>query len=77
VTEFQALVTGALVGAMLRAHEFGVLVEVVQIDMDESGHYGPGFTVRGKTSGESVRVEVRAPDVTLDERSTSTPPGVE
>jgi hypothetical protein len=43
---------------MLRANEFGVLVDVLNIDMDDEGHYGPSFLVRGKYSKEVVRITV-------------------
>jgi hypothetical protein len=62
-SELQALVTGMLVGAMMKASlgdEGSFLIEVEPLREDKHGIYEPEFVVRGRVSGQRVRVSVEA-----------------
>lgn len=56
-TEFQALVTGALMGALMRAPEHGLMVDVA-VEYDDHGNYLPSMVVTGRESLEQVRVTI-------------------
>ena len=55
MTAFQALVTGALMGALLKAPTFGILIEA-EPTYDDDGNYLPVIKVTGKESGEQLLV---------------------
>jgi hypothetical protein len=54
--DLQALVTGALLGALMRAPEFGLTIEVEQVT-DEHG-YLPELRVRGLQTDERLVVRI-------------------
>ena len=56
LTQFQALVTGAVMGALMRAPEFGVLIDVEPI-MD-GGDFTEKIKVTGRESGEELLIVV-------------------
>ena len=55
--EFQGLVTGAVLGCLMRAHEHGLLVHVEPV-IDEQGNYEPLVRVVGRQSGERLLIRV-------------------
>jgi hypothetical protein len=55
--EFVALVTGALIGSIMRAAEFGLLLDL-ELATDDDGNYLPRFTVTGRESGHKVLVTI-------------------
>lgn len=55
-TEFQALVTGAVMGALLKAPENGLLIDVEPV-MDEDG-YTNEIRVEGRESRERLIITV-------------------
>lgn len=57
LTEFQALVTGAINGALMKAPEYGVMIDT-EIGVDEHGNYTNEILVTGRESGEQLRVTV-------------------
>jgi hypothetical protein len=57
--QFAALVTGALIGSMMKAaEENGFLLVDVQPIMDADGNYEPRFYVTGQESGTRLEVNV-------------------
>lgn len=62
--ELQALITGAIQGALMQVStdEGPFLIEVEQV-IDGDGNYLPEILVRGRESGECLRIRV---DVDVD-----------
>jgi hypothetical protein len=67
VTEFQALVTGAISGALMKADADGPLMLNVEVGVDSAGNYTNEILVEGRRSGERllVTVEVIADEATV------------
>lgn len=62
MSSFQALVTGAIAGALAKASEDFLLI-AVEIMRDEDGDYTNEIFVRGRESGDELIVQVlRAED---------------
>lgn len=61
MTQFQALITGALLGALIKASGEGQFLIDAEPLMDEEGNYTPEILVTGRESGEKllIRVEVK------------------
>jgi hypothetical protein len=58
MTEFQALMTGAIAGALMRASADGPFLIDVEQGVDEEGNYLPEILVRGRESGEELVVTI-------------------
>jgi hypothetical protein len=59
MSELQALVTGAIVGALMKASgEGGPFAIDVEVVTDASGNYEPSLFVRGRESGEQIQINV-------------------
>lgn len=59
MSELQALVTGAVMGALMKTSgEGGPFLIDVEGAVDGDGNYLPEILVRGRESGEVVRVRV-------------------
>lgn len=57
MSSFQALVTGAIAGALVKAGEEFLLIDV-EITRDLDGDYTNEIFVRGRESGEELIVQV-------------------
>jgi len=59
VSEFQALITGSIAGALMRASaEDGFLLIDVDVPRDSQGDYLNEIVVVGRESGEQLRITV-------------------
>ena len=58
MTEFQALVTGAIAGALHKASKEGPFLIDVEVETDKDGNYTNKILVTGKESGEELLVTV-------------------
>jgi hypothetical protein len=58
MTEFQALITGAVTGALLKADAEGPFLIDVTPQIDADGNYLPEISVVGRESGEKLRVRI-------------------
>jgi hypothetical protein len=58
MTEFQALITGAVAAALTKASAEGPFLIDVEIEMDEEGNYTNRILVTGQESGEELLVTV-------------------
>lgn len=56
-SEFQALVTGAVMGSLMKAAEVGIMIDVEPV-MDEGGNFTEKINVRGRETGEELLVVV-------------------
>jgi hypothetical protein len=60
-TELQALITGAVAGALTHmSGEAGPFDIAVELGVDEDGNYEPSILVTGRQSGEQIEVTVEA-----------------
>ena len=57
LSQLQALVTGAINGALMRAPQHGILVDS-EVGVDENGDYTNEILVTGRESGEQLLVTV-------------------
>lgn len=57
MTEFQALITGMISGALMK-QEFALIN--VEVGVDESGNYTNEILITGRNSGERLLVTVEA-----------------
>jgi hypothetical protein len=57
MSPFQALVTGAIFGSLMKAHMYGLVVEAAPV-IDDKGDYLPEVIVTGQESGEKLKVTV-------------------
>ena len=64
MNDLQALTTGALIGALMKAREVGLDVTVIP-EFDDDGNYLPSFVVHGNGSGDRLRVLVETVEVPL------------
>ena len=59
MTEFQALITGSIAGALMKAgSEEGHLLIDVDVPTDSKGNYLKEIHVTGRQSGEQLRITV-------------------
>lgn len=58
MTEFQALVTGAISGALMKASAEGPFLIDVEVGVDEEGNYTNEILVTGRESKETLLVTV-------------------
>ena len=58
MTEFQALITGAISGALMKASAEGPFLIDVEIETDSEGNYTNKILVTGQESGEELLVTV-------------------
>lgn len=56
--EFQALITGAVAGALLKASADGPFLIEVNVPTDEQGNYRNVVEVTGRESGQKLRITV-------------------
>lgn len=57
MTDLQAIVTGVLIGALLRVKDKLVRIDIEPMT-DGAGNYLPQFLVRGRESGEHLVVQI-------------------
>jgi hypothetical protein len=64
MTEFQALITGAISGALMKASAEGPFLIDVEVGVDDEGNYTNEILVTGQESKEQllVSVNVSPPD---------------
>ena len=58
MTEFQALITGAISGSLMKASAEGPFLIDVEIGDDGEGNYTNEILVTGQESGEKLRITV-------------------
>lgn len=74
LTDLQALVTGAIIGALLRAPEHGLNITADALTLD--GSYTGQIKVTGRESGETVLVAVMADAADIINGLVWTAPGL-
>jgi hypothetical protein len=57
ISDFQALVTGAILGTLMRADEYGFQIDAEPVT-DDDGRYRPAILVTGRVSGEQLVIQV-------------------
>ena len=58
MTEFQALITGAISGALMKASAEGPFLIESEVETDKDGNYTNRILVRGTETGEELIVTV-------------------
>jgi len=59
VTEFQALIVGAISGALMKhSGQEGPFLIDIEVEMDKDGNYTNKILVRGRVSGEELLITV-------------------